>query len=141
MTIPFEVKDKLYKILEKRQSYNRNHVSGAGLNVAEFNETTSDMVEYLKVFLREELIKYEVHQRYDRLAHNKEFEFAEQAVDNYLDPPQKKMITDQQLMALVKIYGTNNESRVYVAQICDEVLDRSGALLGKIRDLYRQIQK
>jgi hypothetical protein len=141
MKIPFEVKDKLYKILEKRQCKNGPYPAGAGLPRADFNETTSDITKYMEEWLRDELIKYEAHQRLDRLIHNKEFEFAEQAVDNYLDPPQKKMITDQQLMALVKIYGTNNESRVYVAQICDEVLDRSGALLGKIRDLYRQIQK
>jgi hypothetical protein len=131
MKIPFEVKDKLNKILEKRQT---SREIGVGLNRADFNETTSDIVEYLRVFLRDELIKYEAHQRIDRATHPKEFEFAEQAVDNYLDPPQKETITDQQLQRLAKIYKTYPET---VALICDEVLDRSGELLGKVREIYR----
>jgi archaellum biogenesis ATPase FlaH len=136
--IPFEVKEKLGLILQKRVSENRNAVSGSGLNVAYFNETTSDMTEYLETFLREELIKYEAHQRIDSLTHSKEFELAEQTVDNYLNPPSKKILSDDEIVLLAKIYGTNNEARVYVAQICDEVLDRSGGLLGKVRDEYRK---
>jgi hypothetical protein len=136
--IPFEVKEKLALILQKRVSENRTAVSGSGLNVAYFNETTSDMTAYLEIFLRDELIKYEAHQRLDRLTHTKEFEFAEQAVDNYLDPPSKKILNDDEIALLAKIYGTNNEARVYVAQICDEVLDRTGELLGIVRDIYRK---
>jgi len=87
MKIPYEVKDKLENILSKRQASNTSYPNGVGLPRADFNETTSDIVEYLKEFLRDELIKYEAHQRIDRATHIKEFEFAEQAVDNYLNPP------------------------------------------------------
>ena len=38
---------------------------------------------------------------------------------------------------LAEIYGKNTTSACVVAEICDEVLDRSGALLGKVRDAYR----
>lgn len=42
-------------------------------------------------------------------------------------------LTDEKMQRLTEIYSTN---RVCVATVCDEVLDRSGALLGDVRDLY-----
>ena len=38
---------------------------------------------------------------------------------------------------LVKIYGRNMSSACIVAEICDEVLDKSGKLLGEIREASR----
>lgn len=59
-----------------------------------FNDEYEDVLgiefkEDLLNVVKTELIKYEAHQRIDRATHIKEFEFAEQAVDNYLNPPTK----------------------------------------------------
>ena len=39
--------------------------------------------------------------------------------------------------ALAKIYSRDTKTAYVVAEICDEVLDRTGALLGEIRAIAR----
>ncbi|HUX56235.1 MAG TPA: hypothetical protein VMV77_04630 [Bacteroidales bacterium] len=50
-------------------------------------------------------------------------------------PNEDKQLSAEKIEKLTKLYKDNP---VCVANICDEVLDRSGALLGKIRDKYRE---
>ena len=50
----------------------------------------------------------------------------------------RKKLTDEEMLKLAEIYKTN---RVCVAQICDEVLDKSGGLLGEIREIYYKNEK
>ena len=41
---------------------------------------------------------------------------------------------------LVEIYGRNRSNACIVAELCDEVLDKSGKLLGEIREASRLLK-
>jgi len=43
----------------------------------------------------------------------------------------------EQLEKLAEIYSKNTHDAYIVATICDEVLDKSGALLGEVRKIAR----
>jgi len=43
-----------------------------------------------------------------------------------------------QLEKLAEIYNQNHHDAYIVATICDEVLDRSGGLLGRVREVARE---
>ena len=43
----------------------------------------------------------------------------------------------EQITKLAAIYNISTHDAVIVATICDEVLDRSGALLGEVRKIAR----
>jgi hypothetical protein len=46
----------------------------------------------------------------------------------------------EQIEKLAEIYNYNMNNAVLVAKICDEVLDRSGALLGEVRQVARDLR-
>jgi len=43
--------------------------------------------------------------------------------------------------ALALVYNYDNPSGFAVAQVCDDILDRTGALLGKVRDRARAMKR
>jgi len=43
----------------------------------------------------------------------------------------------EQIKKLAEIYKNNTHDACIVAEICDEVLDKSGALLGEVRKIAR----
>ena len=47
----------------------------------------------------------------------------------------------EQIDKLAEIYSRDTQTAFVVAEICDEVLDRSGALLGRVRVIARQMIK
>ena len=44
----------------------------------------------------------------------------------------------EQIEQLAEIYSNNTHDAFIVATICDEVLDKSGALLGEVRKIARK---
>jgi len=46
-------------------------------------------------------------------------------------------MNEKQIDKLAEIYSQNTHDAYIVASICDEVLDKSGALLGEVRKVAR----
>ena len=43
----------------------------------------------------------------------------------------------EQIRKMAEIYSRDTQTAFVVAEICDEVIDRTGALLGKVRSIAR----
>jgi hypothetical protein len=43
----------------------------------------------------------------------------------------------ERIIKMAEIYSRNTKTAFVVAEICDEVLDRTGALLGEVRSIAR----
>lgn len=84
--------------------------------------------------------KIESFLSYNSFDHKRQYSFVDQGVwlDEYALKELKSFVYDEtRINALAEIYKRSTYDAAVVATICDEVIDRSGELLGKVRKVVR----
>ena len=77
---------------------------------------------------------------YNSFDHKRQYSVVDQGVwlDEYADKELLEYVYDEtRINALAEIYMRSTHDAAVVATICDDVIDRSGKLLGLVRDVVR----